>query len=225
MLHLRLTNRMESVFRVSSIVSLTAWLCVGVQQPAVCMRASGRQQECVSPVMNGAEDAEACGRAASRGSPAPRGSPASGQIQTPTRGFPVLPPGLLGFSRGRRVLPKASGSPGVQRAELDGSLRGAAGYICLPYSAGATAVLSLPPSASLSLCLYLHNLSADTPPGRRLRLLSLISDQPDRGDDKLTPACLPPTPSLFRRLPSQISHHAVLQTRSGVTFECPLCNP
>lgn len=81
MLHLRLTNRMESVFRVSSIVSLTAWLCVGVQQPAVCMRASGRQQECVSPVMNGAEDAEACGRAASRGSPAPRGSPASGQIQ------------------------------------------------------------------------------------------------------------------------------------------------
>lgn len=221
MLHLRLTNRMESVFRVSSIVSLTAWLCVGVQQPAVCMRASGRQQECVSPVMNGAEDAEACGRAASRGSPAPRGSPASGQIQTPTRGF-SRPAARVAWLFTRK---KASGSPGVQRAELDGSLRGAAGYICLPYSAGATAVLSLPPSASLSLCLYLHNFSADTPPGRRLRLLSLISDQPDRGDDKLTPACLPPTPSLFRRLPSQISHHAVLQTRSGVTFECPLCNP
>lgn len=99
MLHLRLTNRMESVFRVSSIVSMTAWLCVGVQQPAVCMRASGRQQECVSPVMNGAEDAEACGRAASRGSPAPRGSPASGQIQTPTRGFPSCRRGCLAFTR------------------------------------------------------------------------------------------------------------------------------
>lgn len=52
----------------------------------------------------------------------------------------------------------------------------------------------------------------------------LISGQPDHGDDKLTP-CLPPSLSLFRRLSSQISCHAVLQTRSGVTFECPLCNP
>lgn len=117
---------MDSVFRVSSSVSLTAWHCVGVQQPAVCVRASGRQQECVSPVMNGAQDAEACGRAASQGSPAPRGSPASGLIQTPTRGSRPRRQGCLALTRTQaaRVPLKADGSSGVQRAELDGAAWG-----------------------------------------------------------------------------------------------------
>lgn len=85
--------------------------------------------------------------------------------KTPTRGFPSCRRGCTAFTRKKSATEEAGGSSGVQRAELDGSVRGAAGYICLPYSAGATAVLSLPPSASLSLCLYLHNFSADTPPG------------------------------------------------------------
>lgn len=46
---------MDSVFGASVIVSLTAWHCVGVQRPAVCAWASGRQQECVSRVMNEAQ--------------------------------------------------------------------------------------------------------------------------------------------------------------------------
>lgn len=91
-LHLRLTNRMDSVFRVSAIVSLTAWHCVGVQQPAVCMRASGRQQECVSPVMNGAPATEARGRAASEGAHLHRGA--------------HLPPGKF------RLLHEGSRTPG-----------------------------------------------------------------------------------------------------------------
>lgn len=224
-LHLRLTNRMDSVFRVSSIVSLTAWLCVGVQQPAVCMRASGRQQECVSPVMNEAEDAEACGRAVSQGSPAPRGSPASGHIQTPTPGSrPAARVAWL--SRGRRR-PECYRRPMVPLASSEQSWMDRCGeqraiFVCLILLEPLLFYHSLP---QLTVAVFIYTTFPLTPLLEATPPPPLISDQPDHGDDKLTPACLPPSPSLFRRLSSQISRHAVLQTRSGVTFECPLCNP
>lgn len=196
MLHLRLTNRMDSVFGVSSIVSLTAWPCVGVQQPAVCMRASGRQQECVSPLMNDAEDTEAGRRAASQGSPAPRGSPASGQIQTPTRRS--CPAGLLGFNEeegGQKATqhwcflrhPACSAEwMSVRSSGLYLSVILLEQLLCRhsPSTRSFITLSLIYPSPSIYTTFLLTSLLERTPPP------PLISDNPDHGDDKLTPASL-----------------------------------
>lgn len=94
------------------------------------------------------------------------------------------------------------------------------------------------PSPHRDPTLHLAAFLTDTPhhlptPPRQTHLSPrhLISDNPGAGDDKLTPASLSISlprslsPCPHRHLRSQISHHAVLRTRCGVTSACPPRNP